>query len=289
MNIFQAAKALGGVVARGNTVNCPGPGHSARDRSLSVKLTGGSDFTVFSYAGDDWRVCKDHVRARLGLGEFSRADTRPAFVTIAPAGDDKDRSERAMAIWRQAVSIKSTPAEAYLTSRGLQYSGTALRWHPSCPFGKGERHACMVALVRNIETNEPQAIHRTAIDSHGLKVDRKALGPIGGGAVKLTEDAEGTNVIAIGEGIETALSIRKLSGLGTMPVWSVLSAGGIAAFPALPGFEAVWIAADNDVTGTGQKAARAAAERLVAAGIETIILAATQAGTDLNDWVARHG
>ena len=288
MNIFQAAKALGGVVARGNTVNCPGPGHSARDRSLSVKFSGGGDVNVFSYAGDDWRVCKDYVRERLGLDEFSPAGTRPAPVTVI-AGDYKERSERAIAIWRESSSITSTPAESYLASRGLQYSGTALRWHPSCPFGKGERHACMVALVRNIRTNEPQAIHRTAIDSYGRKVDRKALGPIGGGAVKLTEDAEGTNVIAIGEGIETALSIRKLSGLGTMPVWSVLSAGGIAAFPALPGFEAVWIAADNDVSGTGQKAARAAAERLVAAGIETIILAATQAGTDLNDWVARHG
>src|SRR5690606_35567875 len=142
-------------------------------------------------------------------------------------------------------------------------------------------------LVRNIVTNEPQAIHRTAIDATGRKIDRKAYGPIGGGAVKLTDDADVTKVIAIGEGIETALSIRELPDLGNMPVWTVLSANGIAAFPVLPGIESVWIAADNDASGTGQNAARSAGERLHAAGVETIILAPTQAGADLNDKVAR--
>lgn len=145
----------------------------------------------------------------------------------------------------------------------------------------------MIGLVRNIVTNEPQAIHRTAIDANGCKIDRKAYGPIGGGAVKLTDDADVTKVIAIGEGIETALSIRELPDLGNMPVWSVLSAGGITAFPVLPGIESVWIAADNDASGTGQRAARAAGERLEAAGTETIIIASTQAGADLNDRVAR--
>ena len=103
----------------------------------------------------------------------------------------------------------------------------------------------MIALVRNIRTNEPQAIHRTAIDSSGRKIGRKALGPIGGGAVKLTDDADVTTVIAIGEGLESTLSIRALPDLGNMPVWSVLSAGGMEKFPVLAGIEAVWIAADQ--------------------------------------------
>lgn len=285
MNTIYAAKALGGDMTGRNTVLCPGPGHSARDRSLSVTFTG-DDFTVFSHAGDDWRECKDHVRERLGRGDFIPTDTRPAPDIVTPTPEDRERIERAGGLWRESRSIAGTPAEAYLASRGVSYAGEALRWHPRCPFGKGERHGCLIGLVRNIVTNEPQAIHRTAIDATGRKVDRKAYGPIGGGAVKLTDDVDVTKVIGIGEGIETALSICELPDLGNMPVWSVLSANGIAAFPVLPGIESVWIAADNDASGTGQNAARSAGERMHAAGIETIILAPTQAGADLNDRVA---
>jgi hypothetical protein len=146
----------------------------------------------------------------------------------------------------------------------------------------------MLGLVRNITTNEPQAIHRTAISANGSKIDRRAYGQIGGGAVKLTDDADVGRVLAIGEGIETTLSIREVSDLSNMPVWSVLSANGVSRFPALPGIESVWIAADNDVSGAGQNAARAAAEHLCTAGVEVIIVSPTQAGTDLNDRVTRH-
>lgn len=292
MNISIAAKALGGEVAGRNNVLCPGPGHSPRDRSLSVTFMGEDDFTVFSHAGDDWRACKDHVRDRLGMGDFTPdADYRPNPVRLAPQPEDRDRIERAGTIWREARPIAGTPAEAYLASRGVSYHGEELRWHPSCPFGKGERHGCMTGLVRNIITNEPQAVHRTAIDSAGRKQShlgsngRLSFGPVAGGAIKLYEP-EWISV-AIGEGIETALSIRELPDLGNMPVWSLLSAGGITNFPVLPGIESVWIAADNDASGTGQKAAYAAAERLNAANVETIILASTQAGADLNDKVAR--
>lgn len=285
--IRSAAKALGGDVSGRNNVLCPGPGHSARDRSLSVTFDG-DDFVVFSHSGDGWAECRDHVRGRLGLGESripernSRRRSQLERPLEAPA-EDRDRTERALAIWQEARPITGTPAEIYLAGRGLSYDGEALRWHPACPFGKGERYGCMIAIIRGVVDHKPQAIHRTAIDANGHKIDRKAYGPIGGGAVKLTDDADVTTVIAIAEGIETALSIRDLPELSTMPVWSLISANGIAAFPALPGIETVWIAADHDVSGTGLKAARAAAERLEAAGIETIIIVPTEAGADLND------
>jgi hypothetical protein len=65
---IAVAKALGGE-ARGNQIDAPGPGHSAKDRSMSVKLDpsrpGG--FVVYSFAGDPIDMCLDHVNDRLGL------------------------------------------------------------------------------------------------------------------------------------------------------------------------------------------------------------------------------
>ena len=62
------ARALGGE-ASGCSVSAPGPGHSAKDRSLSIKLVPGSPdgFLVYSHAGDPWQMCRDYVRDRLGL------------------------------------------------------------------------------------------------------------------------------------------------------------------------------------------------------------------------------
>ncbi|WP_292962717.1 toprim domain-containing protein [Nitrobacter sp.] len=213
---------------------------------------------------------------------------RPIPVIVTSAPEHRERVERARVLWREARPIDGTPAQLYLASRGLSYEGEALRWHPCCPFGHGVRRGCMLGLVRNITTNEPQAIHRTAIGANGSKIDRRSYGQIVGGAVKLTDDANVGRVLAIGEGIETTLSIRELSDLSNIPVWSVLSANGVSRFPALPGIESVWIAADNDVSGAGQNAARTAAEHLCTAGVEVIIVSPTQTGTDLNDRITRH-
>src|SRR5262249_36771310 len=63
--------ALGGEISGGRLL-CPGPGHSAADRSLSIKLdTGAPDgFVVHSFAGDDPIECKDYVRSKAGLPAF---------------------------------------------------------------------------------------------------------------------------------------------------------------------------------------------------------------------------
>lgn len=66
-----AAKQLGGDLTP-NGVVCPGPGHSARDRSLSVSFDPGAPegFVVHSFSDDDAIACRDHVRGRLGLPEW---------------------------------------------------------------------------------------------------------------------------------------------------------------------------------------------------------------------------
>jgi 5S rRNA maturation endonuclease (ribonuclease M5) len=65
------ARALGGEI-RGNQILAPGPGHSALDRSLAVKLDPAAPdgFFVHSFANDDLGACRDYVREKRGLPAF---------------------------------------------------------------------------------------------------------------------------------------------------------------------------------------------------------------------------
>lgn len=70
-NLQAIARALGGEVT-GDQVLAPGPGHSPKDRSLSIKLDTNAPegFIVHSFANNDPITCKDYVRALLGLPEW---------------------------------------------------------------------------------------------------------------------------------------------------------------------------------------------------------------------------
>jgi putative DNA primase/helicase len=90
MTVNRIAEALGGEVS-GGQVLAPGPGHSAQDRSLSVKLddTAPDGFLVHSFAGDDPVACRDHVRRKIGLSttttkkKKAKGGARPFSPTIA--------------------------------------------------------------------------------------------------------------------------------------------------------------------------------------------------------------
>ena len=164
------AAALGGE-ASGNGVTCPGPGHSARDRSLSVtpSVTAPDGFMVYSHAGDDWQAFRDYVRGKLGLSPFLPRQA----PKVAPQRERKpveetpaNNREPALRLWRQALEPRRTLVEAYLRNRRLdlpdEAANEAIRFHPDCPCGPAKRYPAMVCLVRNIWTNEPQEIHRTA-------------------------------------------------------------------------------------------------------------------------------
>lgn len=302
LTLAEIARALGGEVS-GQEVLAPGPGHSGRDRSMSVRLSteraGG--FVVRSYAGDPFDLCRDHVADVLGLTDGHWRQRRPADPAEVRRRQEareldeqearakaKYRRDLALATWSEAGDPRRTAVDAHLGGRCLDLSdelaGEVLRFHPRCPWGR-ETVPAMVALVRNVVTNEPQAIHRTALDALGRKVSvnghaRLALGSIAGGAVKLTGDADVTTCLGIGEGIETTLSLRRTE-FGTSPAWAMISANGIETLPVLSGIECLWIAVDNDPA--GRRAAETAAARWRAAGRETYRLIPDAPGADLND------
>ena len=100
-----------------------------------------------------------------------------------------------------------------------------------------------------------------------------------GAALKLDADATVTLGLHIGEGLETCLAARLA---GFRPVWALGSASAIAAFPVLPGIEAITVLGEVDDGGANHRAAQACAERWIEAGREAFIVAPLSGG-DLND------
>jgi hypothetical protein len=226
----------------------------------------------------------------LGLEDRPLAASAPAPKPAPHADRTQDEnSKRALTIWCNARPIAGTLAEKYLRSRGLEYvdpDGAVLRFHSHCPFD-GKVYPCMVALFREIRSNKPVAIHRTALTPDGCKLDRMTLGPIAGAAIKLSAAEDVTVGLAVGEGIETTLAAMAL---GFQPAWALGAAGGIAKFPVLSGIEALTILVDHDKPDArgrqaGHAAARECAAGWIASGREVRSVVPRCEGADMADVV----
>jgi hypothetical protein len=259
MSAQKLAAALGGQVAGPNTVLAPGPGHSQHDRSLAVKLDprAPDGFVTFSHAGDDWRLCRDHVRALLRLPPWQPGDERRRQVpkehidkwdlsAMAVDADeeqlelDDDQLARvayARRIWHEAGDPHGTLAEKYLKDqRRLELPETLslriLRYHSRCPWRNEETGAtdyapALLAPFRGIDDGHVTAIQRIALNADGTKRGRRMLGIVRRAAIQF-DDIGPPAELVVGEGVETCMAARQL-GLG--PVWALGSVGAISFLP----------------------------------------------------------
>jgi len=129
----EAASLLQGDITGRNRVLCPGPGHSRLDRSLSVTFDSSAPdgFLVHSFAGDDWRDCRDHVHHLLGLEQFTKGVSERGVQHAAPrhekfplaGGFDSNRTEQAVSIWREAVALSGYPRRKLFEGQGRGLRG----------------------------------------------------------------------------------------------------------------------------------------------------------------------
>jgi hypothetical protein len=270
-SLRSIAHTLGGNIAGRNSVLCPGPGHSRKDRSLKVTFRVDGTFSVTSFAGDDWQQCKDYVRERLGLpDDWHRQpanDDRPVIFLREREDDEPARIRTALQRWEHSGTIAGTLAEKYLASRGLAYGGDAIRYRAN--------DRTMVALMTDAVTAEPTGVHVTYLDGAGRKITRKMYGRAGGAVVRLSADEDVYYGLGIGEGIETCLAT------GFAPIWACLSAGTMERFPVLAGIDAITIFADRDHA--GMSAANACGRRWHEANKEVEIVAPSEIGADFAD------
>ncbi len=229
-------------------------------------------FLAFSHAGDDWRVCRDHVRERLGIPRETARRLEIYRPTPNVRGEDDEQKAhslaQAAAYVREMRPVRDTHGERYL--RELRRIDTeeveaigdvleridALGWHPSVYFHEpghplhGRRLGCIIAVMTDPVTARPTgAINRTYIDENLHKVGKaKTLGSPAG-VVRLSLDEDVLEGLHLAEGLETALSAMAA---GLRPVWSTGSTALMRTFPVLDGVDCLTIIADHDATDAGE-------------------------------------
>jgi putative DNA primase/helicase len=253
--------------------------------------------------GGDFSSAITHAQKIVGSAPIQITRSRRPISRSELTGENKAKTSYALALWDEAVPIVGTDAACYLDWRhvlepALAAGDGSLRFHPSCPFKGAARHPCLLALRRDIRTDQPRAIQRTALDrtlvsamerttfadfaQAGGKIARMTLGPKAATAIKLSSDEVVTQGLTIGEGVETVLSGMVLN---FTPAWAVGDADNLKNFPVLAGIECLTVLVDHDASGTGQRAALECSARWTDAGREVRRVLPNRAGKDFNDIV----
>jgi putative DNA primase/helicase len=292
---------------------CPLCGGSDRYR-FDDKEGKGTYFCNHCGAGDGFKLlmghlgltfagAADHIRKYFGKEEVQRK-----IINHAPAIKAEEDIAHVRAklqeCWDKAKPIKKgDPVWKYLVqTRQLPDDIPAvLRYHPRASYwekGEGE-HAVfvgtfpmMIAKVQGPD-GKPVSIHRTYLTEKGEKAPvkktkklMKGLG-ISGGAIRLFP---ATDVLAVAEGIETALAVHAVTG---QPCWATISSTVMMKLEVPESVKTVYIYADNDAPDekerrAGQDAAKALEERLRSQGITVRIVLPINADTDIYDvWIQR--
>lgn len=218
----------------------------------------------------------DFKQSLVIAARFANAIPMAARSRVRPAMTKRDDQEaiakkkaNAARYWREAVPLMGTPVEAYLRGRGITPPprlDEAIRYHPNMPIKINEvayYFPAMLAVIRDVGTDEIMGVHLTAITLDGERVKhdgatlRRIYGLKKNGVIKLTPLDAIEETLCVGEGIESVLSLMQLQ--GGLPGWSLIDANNLIGFPVLDFIHHLIIGEDDDKTGTG--AARELASR----------------------------
>lgn len=232
---------------------------------------------------DSLRDVLDEARRFLSLPAPQRPEPRAPVAAGSP--------DAARRLFHAAQPIKGTLAETYLRARGITYLDDlpALRFHPRCYYRADENAPvetwpAMLAAVTDLD-GTITGVHRTwlARDGSGkapIATPRRAMGRLLGNGVRFGVVQD---VVAVGEGIETMLSLRCV--LPSLPMVAALSASHLAVLVLPRGLRRFYVAQDGDNAGT--RAAKALTEWAERAGIEPIGL--NPRSDDFNDDLRKAG
>ncbi len=278
-----------------NILTSCGLGHITDRKHHPCPMCGGKDrFRWTDYRGDGCYICNqcgrgdglglimkamgvsyreacEVVEGYLGEGSIvHQAKQKAPAPSLDPDWDPMQRT-KLRELWASAHPLYAVRAvEAYLKNRGIALPETTeLKAMHRLDYWSNGRTQQFPALLARVSDTEGRMvnIHRTYINKYGdhkasVEAPRKLMksawsGGSGGGCIKIMDPSDG--VIAVAEGIETALAFHKLTAL---PVWSCISTGLMLTLQLPGAIKRVSIAADNDQNGAGMAAAWALAARL---------------------------
>ena len=276
---------------------CPMCNDARADDRFSVKWVRKKELfycRICKVGGDVIRLVErvENVDFKEAVKMLTRDDRpRPPPAVSAPAKpqrSDAERTQYAVDKWRKAHPASGTLIEVYLRSRGITLSTPlTLRfaprlWHKDPDTDIITCWPAMIGLVVRGVDNVPIGIHRTYLARDGMDkapvVPKKmGLGLWKGGCVRLAAAIDGH--VAIGEGIETCLSVQQATGL---PTWAALSAPGMCLLQLPDTIRRVTILTDADDDGEGEAAALDAGRRWKSEG-RIVKIARPPPGKDFNN------
>ncbi len=240
------------------------------------------------------------VKRLMAKAEEVRFAARNALYNRRLAAAIADCWQRAQRL--DSRDFRQKPLLAYLESRRI--ADGDLRFFEDIRFENGvldpdtgRWFPAMTAAVRDV-TGRLVTLHRTLLSSFGTKADVAAPKrlmklpkgrTISGCAIHIGEPGE---VLALAEGIETALSVSISTNL---PCWACICAHGLEVVEIPQTVWEVLIFADKDRSNTGQCSAAKLAQRLQADGLTVRVMSIREEipdaakGIDCNDLLCRYG
>lgn len=223
------------------------------------------DFAI-AWTGKPYREAVKQVKQVLGVAKVE--------TTQFQSNDYEKNKNRLKQIHKRLQVLgKSDIALCYLAQRGLSvipekdcYFCPSLAYYEEGNIA-GE-YSAIVSAFRNV-SEETSTYHITYLDGakkaevSSPKKILPAIRPLTGSAIKLFKPEKG--VLAVAEGIETALAVHQLEGL---PVWAAGNAQLMAAMEIPADIKELHIYADSDESFTGQQAAYTLAKKYASKGVK---------------------
>lgn len=301
---FINAAALGGLlidtVTEGKLMRVKADGDKGGKRSGAYRYFGDSDnpsgiwWNWKNGAMGTW-VARERMsptesaahRERIRLAKIER-EAEQARQWQANAIKNRDLFEGAEAV------TEGDPVALYLAGRGLPIPGApSLRFEPALEYwNDGKLLGLFPAMLAAVAapSGEVVAIHRTYLTWDGRKADVPTVkkltgtsGPMAGAAIRLGRPQtrpDGRPGLAVAEGIETALAVTAMHGIGC---WAAVSAHGLQSFQWPAEVKNLYVMGDNDASNTGQMAAERLAKEAAGKGLTARVHIPETVGQDWAD------
>ncbi len=258
----------------------------------------------------DFKTARNLLVDALGINVRGRITSHAAPLPPIPVRREVDEEAvkaeakrvkiQIATIWNETIDLtdpNAEPALLWFENRGLiplRLPLADVRYHHGLRYYDGQDYVgtfpCIVSMIRD-NAGFTRTLHRTYITADGKKPAEipagktRKLHPVpsdrtaSGGAVRIDEP---TNCLMLAEGIETALSVRRLTRL---PTWACLSKDLLknVEIPETVRFVTIW--ADKDRSDAGQQAAADLVARLRKEGRKAVaMLPPGEMGPKSLDW-----